>query len=131
MNLKSILLRFGKFSCILLIGYVSLGIGHIMKDANNLADELDKLSDELDTETGQFHSSVISLENEFEELCYSLDIYLAEPRVSDILKKRARSRIDQFQDALERNDYDFVKSELIMLKEINAMVSSAFRIWRS
>ena len=123
MNLKSILLRFGKFSCILLIGYVSLGIGHIMKDANNLADELDKLSDELDTETGQFHSSVISLENEFEELCYSLDIYLAEPRVSDILKKRARSRIDQFQDALERNDYDSVKSDLSMLKEISAEIS--------
>ena len=64
MNLKSILIRFGKFSCILLIGYVSLGIGHIIKDANNLADELDKLSHELDTDTGRFHSSVM----EFEEI---------------------------------------------------------------
>jgi hypothetical protein len=119
MNLKSILIRFGKFSCILLIGYVSLGIGHIIKDANNLADELDKLSHELDTDTGRFHSSVM----EFDEICYSLNIYLAEPRVPDTLKERARSKIDELHDALERNDYDSVKSDLSMLKEISAEIS--------
>ena len=92
-----------------------------MKDANNLADELDKLSHELDTDTGRFHSSVM----EFEEIWYSLDIYLAEPRVPDTLKERARSKIDELHDALERNDYDFVKSDLSMLKKIETMVELA------
>ena len=161
MSFKSILIRFGKLSCILLISYVSLGIGYIIKDSGNLADELDKLSDEFENNTGPFHSSVM----EFGDICYRLNIYLVETRVPDRLKERAHSKIEQFNDALEREDYDFVKSELIilkkielmvelavefadvdkkkrddyffgqseliMLKEIDSMVLSAFRIWRS
>jgi hypothetical protein len=127
MSFKSILIRFGKLSCILLISYVSLGIGYIIKESGNVVAELDKFSDELENDTGPFHSSVM----EFDDICYRLNIYLVETRVPDRLKERARSKIEQFHDALIREDYFFGQSELIMLKEIDSMVLSAFRIWRS
>jgi molecular chaperone DnaK len=66
---------------------------------------------------------IAELSNEVDALCYSVDTSLAEPGVPDTLKERARTKIDELRDALERNDYDSVKSDLSMLKEISAEIS--------
>jgi molecular chaperone DnaK (HSP70) len=66
---------------------------------------------------------ITELSNEVDALCYSVDTSLAEPGVPDTLKERARTKIDELRDALERNDYDSVKSDLSMLKEISAEIS--------
>ena len=105
MALKSILIRFGKFTFISLISYVFLRSFNHTINSDILAFELDKLS------------------NEFEKICYSVETGLAEPGVPDTLKERARTKIDELRDALERNDYDSVKSDLSMLKEISAEIS--------
>jgi chaperone protein DnaK len=63
------------------------------------------------------------LSNEVDALCYSVDTSLTEPGIPDTLKERARTKIDELRDALERNDYDSVKSDLSLLKEIAAEIS--------
>ena len=68
---------------------------------------------------------ITELSNEVDALCYSVDTSLAEPGVPDTLKERARTRIDELRDALERNDYDSVKSDLSILKNIEIMVELA------
>ena len=107
MALKSILIRFGKFTFISLISYVFLRSFNHTINSDILAFELDKLS------------------NEFEKICYSVETGLAEPGVPDTLKERARNKIDELRDALERNDYDSVKSDLSILKDIEIMIALA------
>jgi hypothetical protein len=77
--------------------------------------ELEQLSKDFDSQTDP---AIVLLEKQVETLCDSLEAILFEIWIPDTLKNLSRTKIDALHHALAQEDYDQIKTDLLILGSI-------------
>jgi hypothetical protein len=111
----ALFLRLFKGTCILTVGYLFVGLTQIIMD---LGDKMGQLSKNFDSQTGSFDPAILLLEDQVETLCDNLEAILSEIWIPDTLKNLSRTKIDELRYALAQEDYDQIKTDLLILQPI-------------